>query len=87
MKPCQFKLEVRDSFDVWKVPTHNSKVRDFTGDSVFQQTADDNKVGFSVEDRQFLTLMDREMKKVEEGFWTAPLPFKHVRPRAPNNRI
>ena len=40
----------------------------------------------SIEDIQFLKLMDTEFKKNETGNWEAPLPFRSPRPRLPNNR-
>ena len=59
---------------------------DFRGDAVFTKTAEDDKVGLSVEDKQFLLLMTEEMTRDEEGFWTAPLPFKRDIQGIPNNR-
>ena len=56
------------------------------GASVFERTSEDNKSGMSVEDIQFLKLMDDEFKKNDTGNWDALLPFRSPRPRLPNNR-
>ncbi|KAK3087380.1 hypothetical protein FSP39_005210 [Pinctada imbricata] len=57
-----------------------------TDQALFHRTEDDNKPGMSVEDRTFIALMDRNMKKDPSGHWIAPLPFKGSRPSLPNNR-
>lgn len=53
---------------------------------IFCRTENDNKQSMSIEDKMFLSLMDKEMKKDSTGNWIAPLPFKDNRPRLPNNR-
>ncbi|XP_071147616.1 uncharacterized protein [Mytilus edulis] len=55
-------------------------------DDIFIRTTNDNKVGLSVEDRQFLSLMDTDFRKDDTGHWSAPLPFKQPKPPIPNNR-
>jgi hypothetical protein len=40
----------------------------------------------SIEDKAFLSIMDKEMCKDIDGRWMAPLPFKQDRERLPNNR-
>ncbi|KAK3082658.1 hypothetical protein FSP39_001646 [Pinctada imbricata] len=57
-----------------------------SNDTIFQRTQNDNKVAMSIEDKEFLALMDREMVKGQDGHWMAPLPFKKGRSRLPNNR-
>ncbi|XP_063448356.1 uncharacterized protein LOC134727857 [Mytilus trossulus] len=54
---------------------------------IFQTTPDDNIPGLSIEDKEFLALMEHESDKDEEGCWTAPLPFRRDRIRLPNNRV
>ncbi|XP_046585211.1 uncharacterized protein LOC124292203 [Haliotis rubra] len=54
--------------------------------SIFEVTKDDNKQGKSMEDIDFLQIMDNEMTMGPEGFWTAPLPFKPERRRLPGNK-
>ena len=56
------------------------------GASVFERTKDDVNIGLSVEDREFLSLMDKELHKGPSGKWVAPLPFRPSRPTLPNNR-
>ncbi|CAM4658376.1 unnamed protein product [Leuciscus chuanchicus] len=56
------------------------------GDTIFERTKEDNKVGLSIEDRRFLDIMDKEMFMDESNSWVAPLPFRTPRQRLPNNR-
>ncbi|XP_071158970.1 uncharacterized protein [Mytilus edulis] len=63
----------------------NIKVNDVQ-DHIFVRTQADNKLGPSVQDRQFLELMQRHFRKDENGLWSAPLPFIQPKPQMPNNR-
>ena len=63
----------------------NIEINDFS-DEIFIKTSDDNKVGFSVEDKRFLKLMESDFVQDDTGHWTAPLPFKQPKPPIPNNR-
>ncbi|CAC5376601.1 unnamed protein product [Mytilus coruscus] len=63
----------------------NIKVDDVE-DLIFVRTPADNKLGLSVQDRQFLELMQRHFRKDENGLWSAPLPFIQPKPQMPNNR-
>lgn len=56
------------------------------GQSVFIETALDNKPGPSVEDTIFLQLMDAEMFRDHSNHWVAPLPFRPQRQLLSNNR-
>ncbi|KAI4876335.1 hypothetical protein NFI96_002704 [Prochilodus magdalenae] len=67
------------------VPAARTK-DDFLGSAIFQHTEHDNKVAPSIEDKQFIELMDKEMFIGEENSWVAPLPFRTARSRLPNNR-
>lgn len=80
---CPNHLHIKE-----QISTSNSLVcaRDFRGDNVFTKTPDDDQVGLSVEDRLFLKLMDKTFKKDEEGYWTAPLPFRQLPEYLPNNK-
>ena len=40
----------------------------------------------SVEDREFLKIMDNNIYRDESGQWVASLPFREPRPRRGNNR-
>ena len=55
-------------------------------DPVFEKRSDDNKPAPSVEDRQFLEIMDEGFVKDSEGRWSAPLPFRVDRPTLPSNK-
>lgn len=55
-------------------------------DDIFHKSPDDNKVGLSADDRQFIQMMDSELTKDSSGQWMAPLPFKEPREVLPNNR-
>ena len=60
--------------------------RDFRGDNVFMKTLNDDQIRLSVEDRKFIGLMTSSFRKDEEGFWTAPLPFKQIPDQLPKNK-
>ncbi|XP_061190337.1 uncharacterized protein LOC133198227 [Saccostrea echinata] len=53
---------------------------------VFSRTKEDNIPGLSIEDKDFLNLMETEMYKSPHGSWTAPLPFRRNRQHLPNNK-
>ncbi|XP_021340142.1 uncharacterized protein LOC110441351 [Mizuhopecten yessoensis] len=53
---------------------------------LFIKTSDDEKVGWSVEDRTFCEMMEKECTRDENGFWMAPLHFRTPRKEMPNNR-
>ena len=55
-------------------------------DPVFEKRSDDNKPALSVEDRQFLEIMDEGFIKDSEGRWSAPLPYRVDRPTLPSNK-
>ncbi|XP_052818526.1 uncharacterized protein LOC128244575 [Mya arenaria] len=77
IKPCQFNLNIKENQD----PDFQS-----LDDTLFVRTVDDDTTGLSAEDKQFVKLMDSKMERDQNGFWTAPLPFKDDRPELPNNR-
>lgn len=52
---------------------------------VFLQTKDDDKIGTSVEDREFVKLMSSSFQKNLNGNWNAPLSFTSKRPVLPDN--
>ncbi|XP_062620653.1 uncharacterized protein LOC134282244 [Saccostrea cucullata] len=55
-------------------------------DPMFKRQPNDNELGQSIEDTQFLELMDKTFTKNSTGKWTAPLPFRETREKLPNNR-
>ena len=75
-KPCSSEFVVHE----------NEFGRERFGATVSNRTKADDKPGLSVEDVEFLKLMDKEFKKDPSGNWVAPLPFRSPRPRLPNNR-
>ena len=58
----------------------------FTYDYVFTTDVRDDVPSLSVEDREFLSIMDKEFVLDSDSRWSAPLPFRASRPRLPNNR-
>ena len=57
-----------------------------TTDAIFQHTRGDKKPGLSVEDQQFLDIMETDFQKAHTGQWQAPLPFRKDRPLLPDNK-
>ena len=53
---------------------------------MFKRLPEDNKIGLSSDDRDFLKIMDDKFQKDKSGLWTAPLPFKSSRLPLPDNR-
>ncbi|XP_069122241.1 uncharacterized protein [Argopecten irradians] len=53
---------------------------------LFERTIEDESRGLSIEDHQFLNIMDKEMTKNENGHWEAPLPLRPQHQALPNNR-
>ena len=80
MTPCINYFHVKES------ATNVDSVNDSVGDNLFQRTKYDDKPGLSIEDGEFLDLMEGGTFKSEEGRWIAPLPFRASRRRLPNNR-
>ncbi|KAK5853507.1 hypothetical protein PBY51_014653 [Eleginops maclovinus] len=54
--------------------------------SVFESSRDDNKPALSMDDKVFLTIMDREVYQDDAHSWVAPLPFRSPRQPLPSNR-
>lgn len=70
-KPCENRVHVSEKWDS-------------IGSSVFTRNKD-NKVGLSIEDKQFIRVMEKILHKDAEGNWIAPVPFREYRPSLPNN--
>ncbi|MES9882784.1 MAG: hypothetical protein ABW185_18100 [Sedimenticola sp.] len=83
-EPCRNNLEIKDhqpcSYDKY-VNTDDK----FT-DSIFDRTKHDNKPGMSIDDNEFIEIMDGQFRKNSLGNWEAPLPFRTPRQRLTNNR-
>lgn len=67
---------------IFKHPQRNGPI----GQHIFQTSHDDDKPGLSVEDKEFLAIMDKEFCRDNSGQWVAPLPFREPRRKLPNNR-
>ena len=81
--PCENSFHLKIQGPLTQAP----QAVDFKGDHVFYTDRHDNKVGHSVEDREFLSIMNQDFHKNSNGNWTAPLPFKSVRPHLMNNKV
>lgn len=55
-------------------------------DGVFKTTRHDNEPSLSLEDRTFLEIMDKGIRKNASGNWEMPLPFRDEHQSMPNNR-
>lgn len=73
LEPCPNEFNVKGDID---------KI----GSTIFQRTREDEKIGMSIQDHQFLDTMEREFERHSSGNWTSPLPFHENRQRLPNNR-
>lgn len=89
LKPCTNNIHVKEK---GKGPVHQpvgifqETVKDGLGESVFQRTSEDDKPAMSVDDSEFLRIMEKEMYMDDENHWVAPLPFRTPRNPLPNNR-
>ncbi|CAC5372300.1 unnamed protein product [Mytilus coruscus] len=72
LKPCEYGFRVKD-----KEPD--------IGSTVFKQTREDDTLGLSQEDKEFLIVMNKEFHKSKNGRLSAPLPFRRDRPKLQNN--
>ena len=71
-------LEACDNrFNIIKHPTE---------DLIFRKTREDERQGLSVEDRKFLSIMQKDFAKDSNGNWVAPLPFQGNAPNLTSNR-
>ncbi|XP_061180594.1 uncharacterized protein LOC133189205 [Saccostrea echinata] len=77
-EPCQNSFRLTEGI----VPHQDVVKKD-----IFQISADDDQVGLSVDDRQFLQIMEEGFEKDSSGKWKAPLPFRKPRPVLENNRL
>ena len=74
-QPCESIFQLKHCVSV--SPIHSN---------VFHVQHDDNEIGNSPDDREFIDIMDRGFQKDPDGRWKAPLPFKTPRQPLPNNR-
>nr|XP_054592946.1 uncharacterized protein LOC129159777 [Nothobranchius furzeri] len=82
-KPCNSLLQLKET------PQTNrpgNAPEQTLGQTVFNQTDNDNKPAHSIQDTLFLKIMDNAMHRDVDNSWVAPLPFKEPRQQLPNNR-
>ncbi|XP_061829090.1 uncharacterized protein [Nerophis lumbriciformis] len=96
-QPCPNTLQVKERCSQFQykdypkiqttgIPTCSREAEEL-GSTVFQQTRDDDKVSPSIEDISFLKIMRNNLKKDKNNSWVAPLPFKSLRRRLPDNKL
>ena len=86
LQPCENQFKVKEQLSrngEIGVPCKPAHTLEF---NVFERTKDDDKLGMSHEDKQFLKQMNSEFKRDSTGSWVAPLPFRSPRQSLPNNR-
>ncbi|XP_056000809.1 uncharacterized protein LOC130046450 [Ostrea edulis] len=90
MPPCTNEFKIREEINHVSYGVNSTDAltceSDNFGKDVFRRTKDDEKPGMSVDDYQFLNIMDDGFQRDANGNWIAPLPFRHPRPRLPNNK-
>ncbi|XP_069610796.1 uncharacterized protein [Ranitomeya imitator] len=84
--PCHYQVKEGPS-DIVRIPdVIPTPYDDSFGGQVFRTTHDDNKIAPSVEDEEFVNIMDSGFVKDKTSHWVAPLPFKLTRAKLPSNR-
>ena len=96
LQPCNNTIRVKEVFD--QAPKHQlhsapitacgsvKPTEDCLGQTVFARTPDDHRLAPSIEDLEFLRIMEAECYQDSSKSWVAPLPFRSPRRRLPNNR-
>ncbi|XP_033755669.1 uncharacterized protein LOC117338425 [Pecten maximus] len=79
--PCGSQFKLKDRLDT------TGDNLDALDKDIFCYTSKDDKIGQSVEDKDFLNIMSKEFTKTPEGNWSAPLPFRLPRSKMPSNRM
>ncbi|KAL4006299.1 tumor suppressor p53-binding protein 1 [Sarotherodon galilaeus] len=92
-QPCSSQITVKETFTKAPELSHSPSSLhvsgcnvDSIGQQVFTRTADDHRLAPSLEDMQFLQIMDSEFYQGSDNSWVGPLPFRSPRQRLPNNR-
>lgn len=93
LQPCNSQISVKETFTKTPESSHSfaslkvsGRNVDSIGQQVFTRTPDDHKLAPSVEDMQFLQIMDSEFYQDSDNSWVGPLPFRSPRQHLPNNR-
>ena len=96
LQPCNNQIKVKEVFS--QAPTYQNHpvptfayslgklAEDSLGQAIFTRTADDHRLAPSMEDLEFLHIMDAEFHQDSSKSWVGPLPFRSPRQRLPNNR-
>ncbi|XP_062583636.1 uncharacterized protein LOC134245361 [Saccostrea cucullata] len=72
------------------IEVHNKDTSHYSQDldsSIFMKRKDDETVGLSVDDKDFIRTMDQDVHISVESNWEAPLPFREKRQPLPNNSL
>lgn len=82
-QPCNSQITVKETFIKAPERSHSPSSLhvsgcnvDSIGQQVFTRTADDHRLAPSVEDMQFLQIMDSEFYQGSDNSWVGPLPFR-----------
>ena len=96
LQPCNNHIIVKEVFG--QAPKHQhypaststcsstTLIGDCLGQTVFARTPDDHRLAPSMEDLEFLRIMEAGCYQDSSKSWVAPLPFRSPRQRLPNNR-
>ncbi|VDI78659.1 Hypothetical predicted protein [Mytilus galloprovincialis] len=84
-KPCPNNFEIKENLSADSFDT-NCYISESESE-IFARTNDDDTIGMSIEDKEFLQIMDQTVSKDAQGDWEAPLPFRSPKPKLPNNRL
>ncbi|KAL0149829.1 hypothetical protein M9458_054877 [Cirrhinus mrigala] len=95
-QPCNNQIRVKEVFGQAARPWHHTaptSIRpstmlsgDCLGQTIFACSPDDHRLAPSMEDLEFLKIMEAECYQDGSKSWVAPLPFRLPRRRLPNNR-
>ncbi|KAL4008325.1 hypothetical protein ACER0C_002177 [Sarotherodon galilaeus] len=91
-QPCNNQIKVTEVFGQARNHQHHPAltstmlIGDNLGQTVFARTPNDHKLAPSMEDLEFLKIMEAECYQDSSKSWVAPLPFRSPRRRLPNNR-
>ena len=94
-KPCPSVLNVKEKYGfkpsesivpcLRETPTCHGDETDL-GCNVFELTGNDNKMAPSIDDLTFMAIMEQNLQKDDSNSWIAPLPFRRLRQRLPDNK-
>lgn len=87
-EPYPSTFQIKESYGVtdWNSKTYCYEVEDHLERSMFQQIKEDEQETLSIEDINFLNIMEL-CKENENNIWGASLPFKSPRRLLSHNRV